>query len=96
MAVLHTNIMPYKYAYQAAAAQDVVVKASPGFLHGIVVGAIVSGGTIAVSDHATDGEGNICVYFIPSVAGTYIFDMNFETGITANQYKPTNITYIYY
>ena len=85
----------YSYKYQAAAAVDVVVKPSPGYLHAIVVGADVAGGIIEVSDHATDGDGNVQVYLADPAVGTYIVDAYFATGIAADITLQSNVTFIY-
>ena len=85
----------YSYKYQAAAAANVVVKATPGHLHAIVVGKDVAGGIIEVSDHASDGDGNVQVYLEDPAVGTYIVDAYFATGICVDQTTQTNITYIY-
>lgn len=86
----------FSYKYQAAAAADVVVKASPGFLHAIVVGKNVGAGAIIeVSDHASDGDGNVQVYLEAPAVGTYIVDAKFATGICADMTLQTNVTFIY-
>lgn len=85
----------FSYKYQAAAAADVVVKATPGLLHAIIVGKDVSGGIIEVSDHAADGDGNIQVYLEDPNVGTYVVDAKFTVGICADLTTQTNVTFIY-
>lgn len=83
-------------AYQAAAAANVVVKAAPGFLHAIVVGKDVAGGVIEISDHASDGDGNVKVYIEgATLKGVYPINANFDKGITADLTNQTNVTFIY-
>ena len=53
----------YSYHYQAAAADNVVVKASAGVLVGIILGGVpIADASIEISDHATDGDGNIVAH----------------------------------
>lgn len=85
----------YSYKYQAAAAANVVVKASPGYLHAIIVGKDVAGGIIEVSDNASDGDGNVQVYLEDAAVGTYIVDAYFAIGIASDITTQTNVTFIY-
>lgn len=84
MTIQDINQAPYKLKYQAAASANVVVKAAPGFLHAIIVGEDVSGGIIEVSDHATDGDGNVVLYIKDPAVGVYLIDAKFDVGITAD------------
>lgn len=47
------------YKYQAAAADNVVVSAGPATLLAILLGDNVANASIEISDHASDGDGNI-------------------------------------
>ena len=91
----------YSIAYQAAAAANVVVKAAPGFLHAIVVGKWVTNGTIEVSDHASDGDGNVKVFItmaatnIDGFPKTIPVNANFAVGICADQTDALQVSYIY-
>lgn len=90
----------YNMLYQAAAAANVVVKATPGYLKGIIVGADVSTGTIEISDHASDGDGNVKILLTGSTlmtsSGGYVpIDAYFKVGITADLTNQTNITFLY-
>ena len=85
----------YESTYQAAAAANVVVKAAPGFLHAIVVGKDVSGGIIEVSDHATDGDGNVVLYMADPAVGVYPVDLTCDVGIAVDLTTQTNITFIW-
>ena len=88
---------PFKPYYQAAAAVDVVVKGQPGFLKGILVGDAVGSSVIEISDHATDGDGNVVVYLAGSTLGPAYYDVNLEfaAGITADITLQTHVTFIY-
>ena len=79
--------------YQAAAAANVIVKAAPGFLFGITVGKDVAGGIIEVSDHATDGNGNVVYYLEDPNPGYYPVNAAFAVGITADITTQTNVTF---
>jgi hypothetical protein len=86
---------PFTLTYQAAAGANVVVKATPGLLHSIIVGKDVAGGIIEVSDHATDGDGAIRVYLEDPAVGVYLVDAEFTTGITADITTQTNVTFVW-
>ena len=81
--------------YQAAAAADIIVKASPGLLHSIIVGKDVAGGIIEVSDHATDGDGNVVLYLADPDVGTYLVDAEFAVGIAVDMTTQTNVTFVW-
>ena len=86
---------PYESTYQAAAAANVIVKATPGFLHSIIVGKDVSGGIIEVSDHATDGDGNVVLYIEDAAVGVYQVDLTCDVGIAVDMTTQTNVTFIW-
>ena len=89
------------YSYQAAAAANKVISASPAYLIGIIIGKWVDDGIIEVSDHASDGDGNVQVYLDTSNADDTAFPLyipvnaEFTTGIAVDQTNLTNVTYIY-
>ena len=91
----------YKCEYVAGAGADNVIKASAGYLHAIIIGKYVSGGVIEVSDHASDGDGNIKVYLEATASDTgfpktILVDAQFDTGITADLTgSQTNVTFVY-
>jgi hypothetical protein len=91
----------YSYKYQAAASADVVVKASPGYLKGIIVGKYIANATIEVSDHASDGDGNVMAFLTLAATNVDSFpkyipvECYFATGITVDQLLATQVTYIY-
>ena len=86
---------PFTLTYHAAAGADKVIKAAPGLLHSIIVGKDVAGGIIEVSDHATDGDGEIRVYLGDPAVGTYLIDAEFTVGITADITTQTNVTFVW-
>ncbi len=87
---------PFKPHYQAAADTDVVVKGSPGFLKGIIVGTDVGSSVIEVSDHASDGDGDVKIYLAgDKLSGYYPVNLEFKTGIAADITLQTHITFIY-
>jgi len=91
----------YSYKYIAAPAADTVVKASAGYVHAIILGAWVTGGTVEVSDHASDGDGNVQVKLTAGATDesgfpkTVIVDAYFATGITVDTIGLTDVTIIY-
>lgn len=87
----------YTPDYLAAAAVDHVTKASAGFLKAIVVGEAVAGGIIEVSDHASDGDGNVKLLLTGSHLGPAVYpvDIDFSVGICSDITNQTHITFIY-
>lgn len=91
---------PFNYYYQATAAANVVVKNSPGYLEGIIIGADVASAVVEISDHASDGDSNVQVYLaddtLHTTTGGYVpVRCEFKTGITADLTNQTNVTFIY-
>ena len=86
---------PFTLTYQAAAAANVIIKATPGLLHSIIVGKDVAGGIIEVSDHATDGDGNVVIYLEDPIPGVYPIDAKFTVGIAADLTTQTNVTFVW-
>ena len=83
--------------YAAAAAVNEVVKASAGTLIGIVIGKTVANSIIEISDHASDGDGNVQIYLDAPVQGTYMFGngVDFSVGICADITLAEHTTFIY-
>lgn len=79
--------------YQAAAAANVVIKAAPGFLYGITIGKDVAGGIVEVSDHVSDGDGDVKYYLEDPNVGYYPVNGVFALGITADITTQTNVTF---
>jgi len=94
---ISTREANYSYAYQDTAAANVVVKASAGYLKGIVIGTASSTATdiIEISDHASDGDGAVKLYLADWPVGTYEFNLYFATGISSDITAATNVTFIY-
>lgn len=92
---------PGRLSYQATAGANKVVKAKPGVLHSIIVGKWVASGVIEVSDHASDGDGNIVIKItgagtnIDSFPKVFPIEAKFDTGITADIANFTDVTFIY-
>ena len=86
--------------YQAAAAADVVVSASPAYLVGIIIGTDVGSAVVEVSDSATDGDGNVKIYLaddtLHTTTGGYLpVNAEFETGIASDLTNQTHVTFIW-
>lgn len=92
-----THEYGYSYDIQAAPAANNVIKASAGKLHAVVVGSASSTATdiIEISDHATDGDGNVVLQMTDAPVGVYVVDMAFGTGITSDTTVQENVTFIY-
>jgi len=87
------------YVYQAAASANVVVSATPAILVGMIIGADVGSAVIEVSDHASDGDGNVKIELIGSTlmtsCGGYVpVGAYFATGIAADLTNQTDVTFI--
>lgn len=88
------------YAYQAAAAANVVVSATPAILVGIIIGADVGSAVVEVSDHASDGDGNVKIMLtgstlMTSCKGYVPVGAYFATGIASDMTNQTDVTFIY-
>lgn len=86
--------------YQAAAGNNVVVSSKPAVLHGIIIGADVSSSVIEISDHASDGDGNIKIKLtgatLMTANGGYVkVEAIFNAGICADITNQTDITFIW-
>jgi hypothetical protein len=87
------------YVYQAAAAANVVVSATPAILVGMIIGADVGSAVIEVSDHASDGDGNVEIELTGSTlmtsCGGYVpVGAYFGTGIASDMTNQTDVTFI--
>ncbi len=97
---MHPNIGKPAKKYQAAAAANVVVSNGPAFLFGIIIGTDVGSAVIEVSNHASDGDGNVEIYLaddtLHTTTGGYLpVNAYFSTGICVDQTNQTHCTYIY-
>jgi hypothetical protein len=85
----------YKMKYQAGAAANVIVSATPAFLHSIIVGEVQAGGIIEVSNHATDGDGAVVLYIDDAPVGTILVDTIFDVGIAVDMTTQTHCTFVW-
>ena len=91
----------YSYHYIASPSANEVVKASAGFVHSIILGKWVTGGTVEVSDHASDGDGNVKVMLTAGATDesgfpkTVPINAVFSTGITVDTIGLTQVTIVY-
>lgn len=96
MGAQDTDQTPFDVTYQATATANVVIKAAQGLLHAIIIGKAVGAGAIVeVSDHATDGDGNVKIYLEAPTVGTYLVDAMFEVGICVDLTNQTNVAFIW-
>lgn len=91
---------PGTYKYQAAAAADVVVCARKARLLRIIIGKDVANGQVEVSDHASDGDGNVQINLEGSTlmtanGGALEVDAIFNNGICADLTNQTNVTFVF-
>ena len=82
------------YRYLASAGDNQVVAGNgSGLLFGILVGDATA--TIEVSDHATDGDGNlICVLTTPAT-GYYPLNVRYQNGLTLDLGTAGGVTVLY-
>jgi len=87
---------PFKKTYQATDTADLIVKNKPGYLHAIIVGKYDENASIEVSDHATDGDGNVKIFLEGATVGTHLVQAEFTVGITADLISgPQRVTFIW-
>lgn len=80
---------------KASTGDNQVVMTGKCILHRVIVGADVASSTIEISDHASDGDGNLVATLAGSaLRGTYEMGIIFEKGITVDQTNQTNVTYV--
>ena len=90
----------YDYYYTATAGTNKIISKGPAILKGIIVGKDVSSGVLELSDHASDGNGNVKIKISSSTmladTGGYV-EVNaiFKTGITMDLAEQTDVTIIY-
>lgn len=86
----------FKTTYQAAAAANVVISATPAFLHAIIIGKAVPNGILEVSNHASDGDGNVQIYIDTCTCPAFtIVNALFDVGICADMTLQTNVTFVW-
>ena len=86
--------------YFAAAGANKVITTKPAKLLKILVGADVAASVIEVSNSATDGDGDVKLYFagaalMTSLGGEVEVNASFPNGITADLTNQTNVTFVY-
>lgn len=88
---------PFNYKYVATAGTNNVIKNAPGFLKSIIVGTAVASAVIEVSDHASDGNGNVKIHLEDDALGPAVYDVSceFDTGICADLTNQTNVTFVF-
>lgn len=84
-----------RVTYIAAAGADNVVFAGQAILESVIVGKDVAGGIVEVSDHASDGNGNVKVYLEDAITGVYEVEAKFENGITVDLTTQTNVSIVW-
>jgi len=99
-----------QYKYAAAAAANVVVNAGPAFLVGIILGGLpIADAIIEVSNHVSDGDGDVQIYLIGGDGTDALLEQTladkhsgyvpvnayFSKGITADITNQTHTTFIY-
>lgn len=85
-----------KAKYLASAGANQVISAKPIVLKRITIGKSVASSVVEVSDHASDGDGNVKIYLEGStLQGTWDFDLKFDVGCTIDLTNQTNITVEY-
>lgn len=81
--------------YIASAGVNNVVFDGPAILDKIIVGKDVAGGVVEVSDHDSDGDGNVKVYLEDPTVGEYSVGAKFDHGITADLTTQTNVSFVW-
>jgi len=86
--------------YLAAAGTNQVVTAQRAFLHRIIIGKDVGSAIIEISDHASDGDGNVVIYLASSTlladtGGVIEVGAEFNAGICVDLTLQTNVTFVY-
>lgn len=86
--------------YQAAAAANVVVSNGKAILERILIGADVASSVIEISDHASDGDGNVKIKYTGSAlmtasGGVIEVGALFKNGITADLTNQTDVVFIW-
>ncbi len=86
--------------YLATASVNQVITAQRAFLHRIIIGKDVGSAIIEVSDHISDGDGNVQIYLASSTlladtGGVVEVGAEFNNGITVDITLQTNVTFVY-
>lgn len=85
--------------YFATAGDNKVVCAGKAILHRIIFGADVASGDVEISDHASDGDGNIVMQLTGSTLmtahGTVEVNAHFHKGICLDLINQTKVTVVW-
>lgn len=86
--------------YKASAGNNQIITAKRAFLHRIIIGLDVGSAIIEVSNHASDGDGNVVIYLASSTlladtGGVVEVGAEFPNGITVDMTNQTNVTFVY-
>ena len=85
--------------YTATTGTNKVVTAKPALLQRIIIGTDVGSSVVEVSDHASDGNGNVKIYLADSNLGTKygVIEVNavFQNGICMDLTNQTYVTVVY-
>lgn len=83
----------------ATAGANKVVATGKAILHRIIIGADVASGDVEVSDHASDGDGNVVLQVTGSTLQTSngVIEVGalFQSGITLDLTNQTKVTVIW-
>lgn len=89
---------PYQITYLASAGADQIVTAHRALLLGVIVGKSVASSVLEVSDHVSDGDGNVVFYLEGStLIGDYLIPggVVMLKGITLDLANQTNVMVIW-
>ena len=94
------NYKTHRITHVAGAGANNIIATGKAVLHRILIGADVASGDIEVSDHATDGDGNVKIQHTGSTlmtanGGCIEVGALFENGITADLTNQTKVTFIW-
>lgn len=82
--------------YLASAADNQIVSTGPCTLHKIIVGKDVASSVIEISDHVSDGDGNLIAKIEGSaLKGVYVFEATCVKGLTLDLANQTGVTVIW-
>lgn len=86
--------------YHASAGDNKVVATGKAILHRIIIGADVASADMEISDHASDGDGNIVMQItgstlLTSTGGVIEVNAIFKNGICVDQINQTKVTYVW-
>ena len=90
----------HKITYFATAGDNKIVATGKAILHRIIFGADVAAADVEISDHASDGDGNIKMQLTGATlmtahGGTVEVGALFEKGITLDLVNQTKVTVIW-